>query len=189
MDEFRLAATTPDDGAARDFDGVAIRIRANRGVVSVAAPRGGEAALADALRSAFALAVPEMGGSTVSADGKARLLGLQRDQFFLLIDDQGSEAFALVVEGLGETAYLTDQSDSWTMLAMSGAKCRTALERVCPIDLHPSTFPERSVTRTVMEHFGVIILREGPEHYQLMSATSSARSFLHVIETSIRNIL
>ncbi|MHA1566467.1 MAG: sarcosine oxidase subunit gamma [Alphaproteobacteria bacterium] len=187
MDKFSLAATAPLAGAGHDFDGVAIRTRADSGLVSVAVPRGGEAALTGALRSSFDLAVPKVGGSTVSADGEARLLGLQRDLFFLLIDEHVSEIFTLVVERLGETAYLTDQSDSWTVLEMSGAKCRAALERVCPIDLHPPSFPEGSVTRTVMEHFGVIILCDGPEKYRLMSATSSVQSFLDVVEASVRN--
>jgi sarcosine oxidase subunit gamma len=39
-----------------------------------------------------------------------------------------------------------------------------------------------------MEHLGVLILRSGDDEYLLLSASSSARSFLHAVETSLRNI-
>jgi sarcosine oxidase subunit gamma len=75
------------------------------------------------------------------------------------------------------------------MLRVSGPKSRIALERICPLDLHPSTFPQGRVARTLMEHLGVIILHEGPDTYLLLSARSSAGSFLHAVETSVRNVV
>jgi sarcosine oxidase subunit gamma len=62
------------------------------------------------------------------------------------------------------------------------------LERICPIDLHPQAFAVGAVARTLMDHLNVIILREGGDTFLLMSARSSARSFWHAVETSIRNI-
>jgi methylglutamate dehydrogenase subunit D len=39
-----------------------------------------------------------------------------------------------------------------------------------------------------MEHLGTILLREADDRFLLMSASSSARSFLHGLETSLRNV-
>ena len=42
--------------------------------------------------------------------------------------------------------------------------------------------------RTVMEHLGVLILRTGEDDYLLLSASSSAKSFLHAVEVSLTNV-
>ena len=60
------------------------------------------------------------------------------------------------------------------------------LERLCPLDLHESAFPVGAAQRTVMEHMGAVILREGTDEFLLLSASSSAASFLHAVKTSIR---
>ena len=89
---------------------------------------------------------------------------------------------------IADTAYLTDQSDSFAIVRIKGARSRDALERICPIDLHLDEFSVGTVTRTLMEHLGVIILREDEDAFMLMSARSSARTFWHAVQTSIQNI-
>jgi len=69
----------------------------------------------------------------------------------------------------------------------SGSGVRTALERLCPLDLHPDAFAVNTAQRTVMEHMGAMIVRTNDDQFLLMSASSSARSFLHAVETSITN--
>ena len=39
-----------------------------------------------------------------------------------------------------------------------------------------------------MEHLGTIIIRTEQDTFLLLSASSSAGSFLHAVETSIRNV-
>jgi len=119
-----------------------------------------------------------------------RWLGLQPQQWFVLFDhaaDQGSPV-TIIKEQLGDSAYCTDQSDSWVSLEVSGPLATSALERICPIDLHPTEFAVGAVARTTMEHLGVIITRTGDDQYLMMSAASSAESFLHAITTSVKNI-
>lgn len=92
-------------------------------------------------------------------------------------------------DGSAEPAiFLNDQSDSWMMLRMSGTRCRQALERICPLDLHPDMFELDDVARTVMEHLSVVILRESEDGFLLLSPRSSARSFVHEIEVSVTNV-
>jgi len=46
-----------------------------------------------------------------------------------------------------------------------------------------------SVSRTVMEHIGTIIFRDGDDSYVLLTMRSFSRSMLHAIEVSVKNVL
>ena len=110
------------------------------------------------------------------------------DLAFVLFERATPDAEEAVAERLGDAAYLTDQTDTWCALEIEGPVCRTALERICPLDLHPRGFAVDDVARTVMEHLGVIIARTREHGFLLLSASSSAGSFLHAVETSARNV-
>jgi len=156
-------------------------------VIAISAPKSGEAALETALQSTLGLAWPATGVSSVS--GENRLLGLSRDQAFLLFPHEGAGAENAVAAGVAEAGYLFDQSDAWAMLRLQGPHSRAALERICMLDLDDAAFPDGAVSRTLMAHLSVIILREARDRYLLMSPRSSAGSFLDAVETSVRNIL
>jgi sarcosine oxidase subunit gamma len=179
-----LKARTPLDGLRRRFDGIEIAEPPQMGLVSLAPPQGGEAALEAALGEAYGLDLPEVGRS--HEVGGVRLLGVQRDQFWLIWPHETPDALAEARARLGEAAYMTDQSDAWAMLRLFGSRAPLALERICMLDLE--ALPDGAVARTLMEHLGIILLREGREAFLLLSARSSARSFLHAVETSARNV-
>ena len=75
------------------------------------------------------------------------------------------------------------------MIRVNGPKSRDVLERICPINIDPEVFPVGSVSRTVMEHIGTIIFRDGDDSYVLLTMRSFGRSMLHAIEVSVRNVL
>ena len=106
-----------------------------------------------------------------------------------MFDRSNVPAVERITHKLGDTVYVTDQSDSWVMLRIGGPKCRSALERVCLLDLDPRAFPVGKVARTVMEHLGTIIISEGNDYFLLLSARSSADSFYKAIQRSFENIL
>jgi len=133
---------------------------------------------------------PETGSSTASTDNVYRLLGLQSDQVFVLMNASNKlDGQTANLPDLDSTAYVTDQSDSWAGLYIDGQSAVLALERICPIDLHTTAFGIGQVTRTSMEHLAVIILRENEHRFLLLSPTSSAWSFLHAVETSLHNVV
>lgn len=171
------------------FDGVTLKEVADFGLVSIAAPIGGEKKLIQAVKKSYGCDLPAVGSSDVSKNSELRMLGLQPGQWFAFFPHAGDDALSSVSEKLGMGGYYTDQSDSWAVLEISGERAREALERICPLDLHPTAFPKGAVSRTVMEHLGVINLRTGEDTFTLMSARSSAQSFLHAVETSIRNVI
>ncbi len=188
MAEFALTARTPLGGYEKSFGAVTLAEVSGLSLVSAAVPQGGDAAFAAALAAGLGAARPAPGDSAAGERYGARLLGMQPDQLLILFAAPDPDrAAGTVAEALGPDAYVTDQSDSWAMLRIAGAGARAALERICMLDLDDAAFPEGRVARTVMEHLAVIILRDGPDSFLLMSPRSSARSFLHAVELSIEN--
>jgi len=165
--------------------GIRIVEQRNAALVSLAIPLGGEAAAEKAIKSAFKLALPPVGQS--AATSTHRLIRTGPDQALMLFDSQDALAEPATQQALNGACYTTNQTDAWVVLAISGSGVRTALERLCPLDLHPDAFAVNTAQRTVMEHMGAMIVRTNDDQFLLMSASSSARSFLHAVETSITN--
>ena len=191
MAEFSLQAEPFLGGFQKDFESVMIKEVTNRAITSLALPLGGEAKAEKAIKSALKLNLPEVGMSTQSMDGTTTLLRLGKDQLFCLMERKGDghKDHIALVGSFGDDVYTTDQSDVWVSLTLSGPDSLRALERICPIDLHPDKFSVGALARTTVEHLGTIIYRNSEAEYVLMSASSSAHSFLHAIQTSIENVL
>ena len=188
MASYTLTAASPLDGFNVRLDQIAITEVSDRALVSLAVPNGKQQQLAERIKTVFAADLPQPGKSAVAQRDSARLLGLARDQFFIAFDDHQSDPEAHIKDLVGETGYVVDQSDSWVMLSVEGARSRSMLERICPIDLNPASFAIGDVARTVMEHHSAIIVREGEDGYLLLSPRSSAKSFAHAVQVSAESI-
>lgn len=187
MAEYSLTARSPLGGIDRTHGTVALREAPDTAIVSLAIPLGGEAAAFDAIRDAFGAEPPAVGMSCLSTDGTVWLIRLGGDQMLIMLAHPGTCPATLIAAQLGDAAYVTDQSDVWAVLEVSGTGTRSALERICPIDLHPDIFAPGQSARTAMEHLGAIIIRTGGDAFTLLSASSPARSFLEAVEVSIAN--
>lgn len=184
-----LKAQSPLSGFELTYDEVAISEVTGRDIISIATPLGGGKGLSEAVITAYQTKLPTVGQWTRSNIDDAHFLGMGPEQYFVIFDSSESQALDRIKSKLGETGYFTDQSDSWVITRIGGPKSRTALERICLIDLHPTLFPEGTVTRTLMEHLGTIVLSEGNDHFLLLSARSSAWSFIQAIQRSAENVL
>lgn len=185
MAEYRLTAVPPLGGYRETFDGLSLEERPDVAIVSVAVPEGGRSTLEKAMTAAYGASLPAAGRVTRSRDGRIRFLGMSADQFFALFDDPTADAVPVVAANLGDCGYFTMQSDNWVKLRLSGPRARERLALLCPIDLDPSAFPRDGVARTVIEHLGAVILPEGDGAYLLLSASSSADSFLDAVRTCL----
>ena len=188
MVEFTLTASDPLQDLNLQFDELAVASVMDRALVSIAVPNHGRTALETRLEQAYGTGIPQVGRSAKSNADNVRLLGMARDQIFLLFDDLGGDPLEPVSRELDGVAYLVDQSDSWVILSVEGPRARTALERICPLDLDPTAFREDSVARTVMEHLAVVILRDGDDRFLLLSPRSTAKSFAHAVLVSAENV-
>lgn len=108
----------------------------------------------------------------------ARIIWTGRDQAFLT----GVAAPAL------EGAAMTDQSDGWTVLAVTGAAAVDVLARLVPMDLRLATFPVGNVLRTQLNHMNVVILRTGDHAIEIMVFRSMARTAWHEIQTAMEMV-
>lgn len=187
MADYTLISAPPLAGFDETIGDTRLFAPADLALVSVALPLGGETGAFKAIKAAYGADLPDPGKSVVAKDG-VRLVRLGPDQAFVVFSHSTPDANEVVQTRLDGKAYTTDQTDVWTGLAIEGESARTALERICPLDLHPDAFAVDDAARTVMEHLGVLIVRTGANGYLLLSASSSANSFLHAIETSIHNV-
>ncbi len=181
---FPLSATSPLGGVDLTHGQNRIRERPDLAIVSVATPQGGDAALTRAFEVGWSLDWPTPTISTTCLDMRA--IRTSPDQVLLVFPHASPDAERHVAAKLDGAGYTTEQTDAWVVLDISGPNTRSALERLCPIDF--AEMPDNGAARTVMEHMGAILLRLATNQYWLMSASSSARSFLHAVETSFTNI-
>ena len=186
MAEFQLIAE-PITGADLSIGANRIVERDDLALVSVAAPSGDMDTLGKKLKTAFKLALPEPTQTTTAGDMRA--VRTAADQLMLVFPHATPDAEPFVQGKLKGAGYTTDQTDVWVVFEISGPETHAALERMCPVDLNPHVFPNGASARTVMEHMGAMIVRLEADRFLLMSASSSARSFLHAIETSYRYVV
>ena len=73
--------------------------------------------------------------------------------------DIGSVSSALRDAAGGATAVVTDMTDAWSIIDISGEDAVARLAQGCSIDLHDSAFPSGRYALTRLQHLSVIIHR------------------------------
>ena len=188
MSDLMLTSQSPLSKLELDFVEVAVVEQVSRAILSIATPYGGGEKLSKAVASSLKTKIPAIGKTTASNVDNALLLGMQQDQIFLLFDYSGNYGVDYLPQEIRDAGYLTDQSDSWVMISISGPKARTTLQQTCSVDLHSANFQSGALIRTAMANLRTIIVCQGENTFLVMSPRSSARSFFKVLETSIRNL-
>jgi sarcosine oxidase subunit gamma len=194
-----LTAQSPLGGYKMIVDGTSLIEVTGLSMVSVAPLAGSQAAFQTATAKLFKTGKSDSSkpSATMALDrpGKQRciLMPSAQNQWFLCFDDDDTNpidaAKALLGKSLSKQMAMTDQSDSWVILALSGPQSRRTFARICPIDCSASAMLIGTTARTSMEHLGAIITRRPDEGdhqpcFWLLSARSSAASFLHTITGS-----
>lgn len=170
MAEFMLKPTHALDVEAMHLDG--IRLEPVHDLVIHSIAFSGIANLFASIPVGRSAIIGELGG---------RLARLQPDQSFLIREHAGPLQ-------LPEGVFLTDQSDGWVAARLWGARAIETLERICMLDLASDRMASGASVRTIMEHLGVILIREEETVFLLLSARSSAKPFWHALRVSVQNI-
>ena len=170
-----LIAKTALSGRMLTLGGVILAEADPGRITSIAAFPGMEKALAKGLK-ALGLALPAP--NTFTEKKGARIVWTGRDQAFLT----GVEPPAL------EGAALTDQSDGWAALALTGAGAVDVLARLVPVDLRLAAFPVGRAIRTQLNHMNVMILRAGDHAFEILGFRSMARTAWHELETTMHMV-
>ena len=188
MGDYALKSISPLNGYSRNFKENLLEEVVGMEVISIATSVENKDFLNKQLIEIFDLELPVPGKSHLTSNGLNRLLGLSLDQWLIVSVDQKYELKALLENSLSNKSYVTLQTDAWVCIRISGRSALKALERICPVNLDPDLFLKDYIARTMMEHLGSIVICENPNSYLLMSASSSAKSFLHALEVSLKNV-
>lgn len=183
MANMTLTRTPVLGNYAETFGDITIVERDDLAFVSIATPLGGDDALKKAFKSAYKMEMPAPSVSSVARDKRA--VATAADQMMLIFPSNAPLSEPAVQKAIKGAGYTTEQTGAWVALEISGPSVRSVLERLCPLDLAPSVFPINASARTVMEHMGSMVIRTDDNSFLLLSASSSAQSFLHAVETSI----
>lgn len=157
-----LAATTLAEGPVLPLTSVA--------------PYPGQKPAVDAALKPLGLSFPAP--DTLSAKGAARIIWTGRDQAFLI----GVPA----PDGLSDAAALTDQTDGWATLTLSGPAATDVLMRLVALDLRLAAFPVGKTARAGLNHMALILSRTAPDTFDLMVFRSMARSAWHEIADALQ---
>lgn len=145
-------------------------------VRSLAPFPGQEKAVTRALKP-LGLAFPAV--NSFASKGSVRIVWTGRAQAFLI----GAE-----VPDMAGVAAVTDQSGGWACLALSGRNAVAALMRYVPMDLRLAAFPVGAAARTPLYHMQMILMRVGPEAFEVMVFRSMARTAWHEIEVALASL-
>lgn len=84
-------------------------------------------------------------------------------------------------------AAVTDQSDAFAGLRLTGPDAARGLARLVPIDLHPAAFPPGAAARTALGHMMAILVAI-PDGYEIFVMRSFARTAVHEVATALRSV-
>lgn len=166
-----LIAKSALEGRRLSLGGVTLSEAVAGPITSIAVLPGGARAVAKGLKT-LGLTMPEP-NSFIEKKG-ARIVWSGREQAFLT----GVEPPAL------EGAAVTDQSDGWAVLALSGPAAVDVLARLVPLDLRLGACPVGRALRTQVNHMNAVILRTGDYAFEIMVFRSTARTAWHELETA-----
>lgn len=140
------------------------------------APFPGQEAAVHAALSASGLGFPAP--NRVIAGAAASIVWTGRAQAFLV----GAEA--PVLTGL---AAITDQTDGWVALTLSGDAAADVLMRLVPLDLREGSFLVGHAARSGLNHMPMILWRD-TDGFTILTFRSMARTAWHEVETAMDGI-
>jgi methylglutamate dehydrogenase subunit D len=147
-------------------------------ITSISVHKGREKALAEALKKSHDLALPAIGRTSSKAG--FRLIWTGRGQHMLLGDKPAARALA-------RSASLTDQSDGWAVMALTGANAGDVLARHCPLDLRATHFKRGHTARTEVAHMMAVITRLN-DGFEIMVMRSFAVTMVHHLTKAMQSV-
>lgn len=136
-------------------------------LTSVAPFRGQEKAVAAALTDGLAAMNRRKGAVTWFGHGT-----------WLIVGDVAADGLAAV----------SDQTDAWAVVTVSGAGVEDVLARLVPVDLRKGLFKKNHVAKTMLGHMSVTIVRTGADAFEIMVMRSMAQTLVHDLDVAMRTV-
>lgn len=131
--------------------------------------------LSDLLAGAFGVQFPTP--NRAAEFDKGRILWFGRGKALLM--------GACPPEGSAAVAAVTDQSDAWVVVELTGQVGEDVLARLVPVDLRLNGFPVGSTARTELRHMMASITRTDEESFLIMVFRSMAATLVHDLKTAM----
>lgn len=180
MDDLAMQRRSPLAGMARDLMENAvtgerhIRVSDWRFTTMVSLRVDPTSTAAAALEGVLGTALPRVAGE-VSSHGEHSVLWQGPDEW-LVVSKAPAETLvpALAESVTGAHAAVVDVSANRAVLELNGAAARAALQKGCPLDLHPRTFGPGKAVTTTLARIPLVLWQVGPHSYRLLPRASFA---------------
>ena len=164
--------------------GVIAAERAGLGIARIVARKGQGARLAELVRSSFGIEPPN--GPRRASRGDVGIAGIGPQTWLATCDGAGNGFAESLRRALGDAASVSDQSDAYVILRLTGPRVRAALAKLTPIDIHPRTFQVNSVAQTICGYVNITLWRledadQGDPVFEIWVAGSLAASLHQAI--------
>ena len=146
-------------------------------LTSISVNKGKLNKLSEQLRKSHGMALPNKGRATGRDGARALWFG----QHTLLVGPKSDEK-------LTKFAILTDQSDAWVVLRLSGDLVEDILMRLSPVDVRLKTFKSGDVVRTGLLHVNVALHRIGPNTVDVYGFRSMAKTLCHELAQALSTV-
>jgi sarcosine oxidase subunit gamma len=189
--------TEPTVIATSAFDGLPAAVGSGRGVIAtepegrgiarITARRAQAARVSELIRRHFDLELPNAPRRV--SRGDFAIAGVSPGAWLATRDNAGSEFVQSLQSLLGEYASVSDQSDAYGILRLSGPKVRETLAKLIPMDIHPRSFQVSEVAQSVCGYVNVILWRlsdtaQGDPAFEIWVGRSLALSLYQAIAHS-----
>jgi len=180
----QLTPTSPLLGFALKAPQAECAEQTGMAIISVSMAKSGAKKLASAMKGEYGVALPLPGQYVAIKDGM--IVSSARDQFFVCQKTHPDKLLKTLLACCSGAATMTDQSDAWAQIMLTGAACTAIMERLCHIDTTSAAFPVGSAARTSIEHMGAIIARIKPaakqtDAFMILTPRSSANDMAHAL--------
>lgn len=165
---------------------VIVTERGELGLATVIARKGRAGVLAARVKERFGLDLPA--GPRRHASDAFSLMGTGPGTWLATHEQGTTRLLSALRENIADLAAISDQSDGYAVLRLTGPEVREALAKLVFIDLHPGAFGVGHVACTVAAHTGITLwrLEDGPDGavFELAVYRSFAASFRHALSAS-----
>jgi sarcosine oxidase subunit gamma len=151
-------------------------------IVQVMARRGGAERTSATLQALLGAPLPPP-GKAVLAEAMSAVWIAPACWLVLAPPASGRSLADIMAAAAGAEASIVDQSDGKTCLAITGARARDVLAKVCRLDLHPRVFSPGHAAVTPIAHVNsVIVQSDVTPTFDLIVPSTLAQSFRHALE-------
>lgn len=147
-------------------------------LTSLAPFSGKDKALSEVLKAAHGVVLPKANRSSGKDGARAIWFGMSH---VLLVGP-------LADKTLTEHAMMTDQSDAWTIVQLSGEGAVDVLARLVPVDLRAPVFKRGHTVRTDLMHMNASITCTGTNTFMIMVFRSMAGTLVDDLITAMEGV-